>query len=90
MAERNIQPIGERVLVEPIEAQTVTAGGIILPDSAKEKPQQSKVLAIGAAIKDSPVKVGDRVIHGKFAGVEIEQDGKKYLILQLSDILASF
>ncbi len=90
MAEVSIQPIGERVLVEPFEAEKVTAGGIILPDSAKEKPQQAKVLAIGGGVKDSELKVGNSVMYGKYAGTEIDHEGKTYLILDLKDILATF
>jgi chaperonin GroES len=90
MAELSIQPIGERVLVEPLEADNVTAGGIILPDSAKEKPQQAKVLAIGGGVKDGEIKVGNNVMYGKFAGTEVEHEGATYLILELKDVLATF
>jgi chaperonin GroES len=90
MAELSIQPIGERVLVQPFEAENVTAGGIILPDSAKEKPQQAKVLAIGGAVQEEAIKVGKNVMYRKFAGTEIENGGETYLILELADVLATF
>lgn len=90
MAELSIQPIGERVLVQPIEAENVTAGGIILPDSAKEKPQQAKVLAIGGGVKEEAIQVGNNIMYRKFAGTEVENEGETYLILELADILATF
>ena len=78
------------MLVEPLEAETKTASGIIIPDSAKEKPQQGVVIAVGAGKKDEPmtVKVGDKVLYGKYSGNEISVDGKKYLIMHESDIFA--
>ena len=90
MATLNIKPLADRVLVEPLEAETKTASGIIIPDSAKEKPQQGVVIAVGAAKKDEPmtVKVGDKVLYGKYSGNEISVDGKKYLIMHESDIFA--
>ncbi|HIT97658.1 MAG TPA: co-chaperone GroES [Candidatus Merdimorpha stercoravium] len=90
MANLNIKPLADRVLVEPLEAETKTASGIIIPDSAKEKPQQGVVLAVGAGKKDEPmtVKVGDKVLYGKYSGNEISVDGKKYLIMHESDIFA--
>ena len=90
MATLNIKPLADRVLVEPLEAETKTASGIIIPDSAKEKPQQGVVIAVGAGKKDEPmtVKVGDKVLYGKYCGNEISVDGKKYLIMHESDIFA--
>ena len=90
MATLNIKPLADRVLVEPLEAETKTASGIIIPDSAKEKPQQGVVIAVGAGKKDEPmtVKVGDQVLYGKYSGNEISVDGKKYLIMHESDIFA--
>ena len=90
MAKVNIRPLADRVLVEPLEAETKTASGIIIPDSAKEKPQQGVVVAVGAGKKDEPmtVKEGDKVIYGKYYGSEFAVDGKKYLIMRESDIFA--
>ena len=90
MATLNIKPLADRVLVEHLEAETKTASGIIIPDSAKEKPQQGVVMAVGAGKKDEPmtVKVGDKVLYGKYSGNEISVDGKKYLIMHESDIFA--
>ena len=90
MAKLNIKPLADRVLVEPLEAETKTASGIIIPDSAKEKPQQGVVVAAGAGKKDEPmtVKAGDKVLYGKYSGNEISVDGKKYLIMRESDIFA--
>ena len=90
MAKVNIRPLADRVLVEPLEAETKTASGIIIPDSAKEKPQQGVVVAVGAGKKDEPmtVKEGDKVIYGKHSGSECAVDGKKYLIMRESDIFA--
>ncbi|MCR4859353.1 MAG: co-chaperone GroES [Bacteroidales bacterium] len=85
-----IKPLADRVLIEPQEAQTKTASGIYIPDTAKEKPQQGKVLATGPGKKDEPmeVKVGDQVLYGKYAGTEVTVEDKKYLIVKQSDILA--
>ena len=85
-----IQPLSDRVLVEPQEAETKTASGIYIPDSAKEKPQQGKVVAVGKGKKDHDmtVKVGDLVLYGKYAGNELKLDGKDYLIMREDDILA--
>ena len=85
-----IKPLADRVLVEPKEAETKTAAGLYIPDTAKEKPQQGKVLAAGPGKKDEPmeVKVGDMVLYGKYAGTEDTVDGKTYLIMKQSDILA--
>jgi chaperonin GroES len=90
MAKVNIKPLADRVLVEPAEAEQKTASGIIIPDTAKEKPQKGKVIAVGAGKKDEPmtVKVGDAVLYGKYSGTEINVDGKEYLIMRESDILA--
>ncbi|GAA3780874.1 co-chaperone GroES [Corallibacter vietnamensis] len=86
----NIKPLADRVLIEPIEAETKTASGIIIPDNAKEKPQQGNVVAIGKGTKDEPmtVKVGDKVLYGKYSGTELKLEGKDYLIMRESDILA--
>lgn len=86
----NIKPLADRVLVEPAEAEEKTASGIIIPDTAKEKPQKGHVVAVGGGKKDEPmtVKVGDNVLYGKYAGTEITVDGKEYLIMRESDIFA--
>ena len=85
-----IKPLAYRVLIEPKEAETKTAAGIYIPDTAKEKPQQGSVIACGPGKKDEPmeVKVGDQVIYGKYAGTEVTFEDKKYLIVKQSDILA--
>ena len=85
-----IKPLADRVLIEPKEAETKTAAGIYIPDTAKEKPQQGTVVAAGPGKKDEPmeVKVGDQVIYGKYAGTEVNFEDKKYLIVKQSDILA--
>ncbi len=85
-----IKPLADRVLIEPKEAETKTASGIYIPDTAKEKPQQGTVIAAGPGKKDEPmeVKVGDQVIYGKYAGTEVTVEDKKYLIVKQSDILA--
>ena len=85
-----IKPLADRVLIEPKEAETKTASGIYIPDTAKEKPQQGTVLAAGPGKKDGPmeVKVGDQVLYGKYAGTEVTVEDKKYLIVKQSDILA--
>ena len=85
-----IKPLADRVLIEPKEAETKTASGIYIPDTAKEKPQQGTVVAAGPGKKDEPmeVKVGDQVLYGKYAGTEVTIDDKKYLIVKQSDILA--
>lgn len=86
----NITPLHDRVIVKAAEAETKTAGGIIIPDTAKEKPQKGSVVAVGAGKKDEPmtVKVGDMVLYGKYAGTEISIDGQDLLIMRESDILA--
>ena len=85
-----IKPLADRVLIEPQEAQTKTASGIFIPDTAKEKPQQGKVVAAGPGKKDEPmeVKPGNVVLYGKYAGTEVTVEDKKYLIVKQSDILA--
>jgi len=90
MANVNIKPLADRVLVEPAAAELKTAGGIIIPDTAKEKPQKGIVVAVGNGKKDEPitVKEGDTVLYGKYAGTEINVSGKDYLIMRESDILA--
>ena len=86
----NVKPLADRVLVEPIEAETKTASGIIIPDNAKEKPQKGKIMAVGKGTKDNPmtVKVGDLVLYGKYSGTELKLEGKDYLIVSEKDILA--
>ena len=85
-----IQPLSDRVLVEPQEAETKTASGLYIPDSAKEKPQQGKVVAVGKGTKDHSmtVKVGDIVLYGKYSGSELKYEGNDYLIMREEDILA--
>ena len=85
-----IKPLADRVLIEPKEAETKTASGIFIPDTAKEKPQQGTVLAVGPGKKDEPmeVKVGDVVLYGKYSGTEVAVEEKKYLIVKRSDMLA--
>ncbi len=85
-----IQPLADRVLVQPAAAEEKTVGGIIIPDSAKEKPLRGTVLAVGNGTKDEPMilKQGDQVLYGKYAGTELEFDGEKYLIIKQQDILA--
>lgn len=86
----NIKPLADRVIIEPAAAEERTAGGLIIPDTAKEKPQRGKVLAVGAGKPDEPmtVKVGDLVLYGKYAGTEISVEGKDYLIMREADIFA--
>ncbi len=90
MTTVKIKPLADRVLVEPAAAEEKTAGGIIIPDTAKEKPQKGTVAAVGPGKKDEPmtVKVGDQVLYGKYAGTEITVDGENYLIMRESDIVA--
>lgn len=90
MSSLNIKPLADRVLVEPAAAEEKTASGIIIPDSAKEKPQKGEIVAVGTGKKDEPitVKVGDQVLYGKYAGTEITVEGKEYLIMRESDIFA--
>lgn len=86
----NIKPLADRVVVAPAEAEQKTAGGIIIPDTAKEKPQKGTVVAVGPGKKDEPmtVTVGDTVLYGKYAGTELAIDGDNYLIMKESDIFA--
>lgn len=90
MSEVKIKPLADRVLIKPEEAVDKTASGIIIPDSAKEKPQKGTVVAAGPGTKDEKmeVKVGDSVLYGKYSGTELDLDGKDYLIMKQSDILA--
>jgi chaperonin GroES len=90
----NIRPLHDRIIVERLEEETITAGGLIIPDSAKEKPQQGKVVAVGKGKKADDgkiiamdVKVGDRVLFGKYAGTEVKVDGKEYLMMREDDIM---
>lgn len=90
----NFRPLGDRVLIEPIEQEEVTATGLYIPETAKEKPQQGNILAVGAGRRDDDgkrvdmdVKVGDKVLFAKYAGTEVKIDGKKLLIMKESDIL---
>jgi chaperonin GroES len=94
MAKVSFKPLGGRVLIVPIEQEELTAGGIILPETAKEKPQEGKILAVGPGDRDDQgkriamdVKVGDKVLFAKYSGTEVKMDGKKLLILRESDIL---
>lgn len=90
-----IKPLGDRILVKSLESEEKTAGGIILPDTAKEKPQKGEVIAVGSGklledgtIKPLEVKAGDKILHGKYSGSEITHDGQEYLILREEEILA--
>ena len=85
-----IQPLADRVLVKPATAEEKTIGGIIIPDSAKEKPLRGEVLAVGEGTKDEAMilKAGDQVLYGKYAGTELELDGEIYLFMRQSDVLA--
>lgn len=90
MTQVNVKPLADRVLIQPSAAEQKTAGGIIIPDTAKEKPQRGTVVAVGPGKKDEPltVKVGDLVLYGKYSGTEITFDGNDYLIMRESDIVA--
>ena len=90
MSTVSIKPLADRVIVEVSSAEEKTSSGIIIPDTAKEKPQQGLVVAVGSGKKDEPmtVKVGDKVLYGKYAGTEISHDGKEFLIMRESDIFA--
>lgn len=85
-----IQPLADRVLVEPMAAEEKTASGIYIPETAKEKPQKGKVVAVGPGKKDEPltVKTGDTVLYGKYSGSELKLDGNDYLMMREDDILA--
>ena len=86
----NVKPLSDRVLIAPAAAEEKTVGGIIIPDTAKEKPLKGKVVAVGQGTKDEEMvlKVGDTVLYGKYAGTELEIEGEKYLIMRQSDVLA--
>ncbi len=90
MSTLNIKPLADRVVIEPIAAETTTASGLIIPDSAKEKPSKGTVVAVGNGTKDETltVQVGDTVLYGKYAGTELKLEGKDYLIMRESDIFA--
>jgi chaperonin GroES len=90
MANLTIKPLADRVIVEPAAAETKTASGIIIPDTAQEKPQKGTVVAVGNGKKDEPmtVSVGDKVLYGKYAGTEFKYEGSDFLIMRESDILA--
>ncbi|HEX7412839.1 MAG TPA: co-chaperone GroES [Bacteroidia bacterium] len=90
MAKVNVKPLADRVLVEAAAAEEKTKGGIIIPDTVKEKPMRGKVIAVGTGKKDEPitVKAGDTILYGKYAGTEIQIEGKEYLIMRESDIYA--
>ena len=90
MSKISIKPLADRVLVEPAAAETNTSSGIIIPDTAKEKPQKGTVVAVGPGTKDHPitVAVGDSVLYGKYAGTELQHEGVDYLIMKESDLLA--
>jgi chaperonin GroES len=86
----NVKPLADRVIIEPAAAEEKTAGGIIIPDTAKEKPKQGKIIAAGNGKKDEPltVKAGDNVLYGQYSGTEIKIEGSDYLIMRESDIFA--
>jgi chaperonin GroES len=86
----SIQPLADRVVVKPAAAETTTSSGLVIPDTAKEKPMKGIVMAVGPGKKDEPVtlKAGDTVLYGKYAGTEINVDGEDYLIMRESDVLA--
>ncbi|AGS33421.1 Heat shock protein 60 family co-chaperone GroES [Candidatus Karelsulcia muelleri] len=90
MANLKIQPLSDRVVIEPSPAETKTSSGIIIPDTAKEKPQEGIVVAVGLGKKNEPltVKTGNKVLYGKYSGTELRFNGKDYLIMRESDILA--
>ena len=90
MAKLNIKPLADRVIIEPAAAEEKTAGGIIIPDTAKEKPQKGTVVAVGPGTKDNPItlKAGDTVLYGKYSGTEISFEDQDYLIMRESDVVA--
>ena len=90
MSKVKVTPLHDRVIVEAAPAEEKTSSGIIIPDTAKEKPQRGKIIAVGTGKKDEPmtVKVGDEVLYGKYSGTEVQIDGKDYLIMRESDIFA--
>ena len=85
--ETKIRPVGERVIVKPIEAVSKTPSGLYIPETAKEKPNEGEVIAMGK-LEDVELKIGDKILYGKYAGTKIELDGEEYLILEKNDILA--
>lgn len=87
----SIKPLADRILVKPLAAEEKTIGGIIIPDSAKEKPAKGEIIAVGAGTKDEEMilKVGDIILYGKYAGTEIKHEGEKYLIMRQNDALAT-
>lgn len=90
MSKINLKPLADRVVIEPMAAETKTASGIYIPDTAQEKPQKGKIVAVGSGTKDEEmkIKVGDIVLYGKYAGTEININNEKFLIMRQSDILA--
>ena len=90
MTKINIIPLADRVIIQQAEAETTTASGIIIPDTAQEKPQKGTVIAVGKGTKDNPmtVKAGDNILYGKYAGTELKYNGSDYMIMKESDILA--
>ena len=90
MSKINIKPLEDRVLITPLDAETKTASGIYIPDSAKEKPQKGTVMAVGPGTSENPitVKVGDSVLYGKYSGTELSHEGSDYLMMKESDLLA--
>ncbi len=90
MTKINIIPLADRVIIQQAEAETTTASGIIIPDTAQEKPQKGTVIAVGKGTKDNPmtVKAGDNILYGKYAGTELKYNGSDYIIMKESDILA--
>ena len=90
MSKIKITPLADRVIIKQAEAETTTASGIIIPDTAQEKPQKGCVMAVGKGTKENPitVKAGDTVLYGKYAGTELKHEGKDYIIMKESDILA--
>ena len=85
-----IKPLADRVLIQPSAAETKTASGIIIPDSAQEKPQKGKVISVGPGTVENPItlKIGDNILYGKYSGTELKHEGEDYLIMRESDILA--
>ena len=90
MKKINIKPLADRVIIQQSEAETKTASGIIIPDTAKEKPQEGVVVAVGTGTKENPVtlSVGNKILYGKYAGTELKYNGSEYLIMKESDVLA--
>ncbi len=90
MGKINIKPLADTVLIAPLDAETKTASGIYIPDSAKEKPQKGTVMAVGPGTFENPitVKVGDQVLYGKYSGTELNHEGTDYLMMKESDLLA--